>query len=409
MDHGRSIVALLLLSAAAAADAFAGPAAPHALQQRRGLHASNSCGGRGVQVHCMKKPRAVLAHRGGIGVVAPRLPEHELEIDQLVYPGWRAEALERSFALDARNREIVSEVGVGDAFKSLYPEPTEDLAKVVVVGVSLAVGLAAVLNLPVTTHVSAHAMSGAVSAITAVVLLGNPFFGGDFGHRMNKSYQNLVPLLSAAFNKAVVCGTYAAAYGAITSMVPASAVTVSMVSVATVATSALVTGLAATMTELTVDGNLAKAHQLKLAYSLARVKGMSRLMAVQHLWAQRPMRDSWCAKAFWSATKLNIWGFEVFYLSWHALASASPWIGQTIVGNLVGGAVAGAIYAASMALADIIRDASRDGLAASSLACQLRAWVWAVRARASEMTLQSFAAGVRFASYKVVYDTLARV
>jgi hypothetical protein len=357
----------------------------------------------------MKKPRAVLAHRGGIGVVAPRLPEHELEIDQIIYPGWRAEALERSFALDARNREIVSHVGVNDAFQRLYPEPTEDLAKAVVVGVSLAVGLAAVLNLPVTTHVSAHAMAGAVSAITAVVLLGNPFFGGDFGNRMNKSYQNLVPLLSAAFNKAVVCGTYAAAYGAITSMIPATVVTASVVGVATVGVAAMVTGLAATASELAVDGNLAMARQLKLAYLHARNKGMSRLMVLQHLWAQRSMSDSWCAKAFWSSTKLNIYGFEVFYLSWHALASASPWIGETIAGNLVGGAVAGAIYAASMALAEIIRDASRDGHSASSLAFQLRAWVAAVRARASEMTFQSLAAGVRFASYKVAYDTLARV
>jgi len=247
------------------------------------------------------------------------------------------------------NLEVAQQAGqvsmrsmaVDDAVEIFHGEPSEDLAKHhLFVGISLAVALAAVINLPVSAHVSAHTISGAVAGMAAVALLGNekkggdPLFGGSFGASMNKHYHNLVPLMDAAINKGVLCGTYAAACGAFSVLAPGAPATLCVVG------SAATTALASTATEMAIDRNIAEARELRRAYLLSRQEGVSRLAALRQLWAQRRTRDAGGTKAFWSATKLNVWGFEVFYLSWNALTNAAPWIGATVPGHAVGAAIA---------------------------------------------------------------------
>ena len=395
-SHVLHEATLALLFLVTTTEAFTGAPALYAPQQRRAPGCSSATPGLLKQcVKIYRRPKRPLAMRGELRGVPPRLPG---------------------------NREAVSmgSIAVDDAVERFYGQPAEDPAKdlggpsrgpknmQILVGMSLAVAVAAVTSLPVSAHVSAHTISGAMSGMVGVALLGNPLFGGSFGARMNHSFQNLVPLIDAAINKGVLCGAYAAVYGAITIFAPGGSATLCVVG------SAAATALASTATEITLDRQLAKACELNRAYLLSRRKGEPRLAAMQQIWAQRRTRDAGGAKAFLSASKpltgaqrlgLNVWGFEVFYLSWHALTIASPWVGATVPGHAVGAAIAGACYAVSLPLGE----AFRDGLAANSaasLAQRLRAWVRAVRMRWSEMTLTSMQYSLRFAFYKVVYDSL---
>ncbi|KAJ1487257.1 hypothetical protein T484DRAFT_3629675 [Baffinella frigidus] len=371
--HGRQALALLFI--ATTANAFTGTMSPHAPRQRRGLHKNSNACGPGLQKHCMKVSRPRTKLRG----FAPRMPG---------MPG---------------NREAFSMGGIAvdDAASRFYGEPTEDLAKIVLVGGSMGVVLAAVLQLPSTGfHLSAHTISGATAGMAAVVLLGNPLFGGSFGASVNKSYQNLLPLLAAAFNKGVVCGTYAAAHGAMSTLAPVASVTAGIVKVGI---AAMVTALAASATEVTVDSKLLA--QIR-GYRCARAQGTSRLAALRQLWAQRSISSIGGRKAFWSATKLNVCCFQVFHLTFHFLETSSPWIGATVFGHAIGGAIAGASYAASMALSEALSEASRGK--GRGPTARLRLWVGGMRARASEMRFASLNFSFRFACYKAVFDSMVR-
>jgi len=416
--NARAIVACLAFSLLASfSDAYIGAAVPRAmLQSRRGLHSavrhsnkgSPACAQGVAHRHCLKPATPPLLRANAICVIP--LPSSD-EDQAAVQPGhveWRARELERSFARDeaevdrasptalAARRRLYLDDNEHDVSAAMIGQPTEDIAKAATISITATVAIAAFFNLPAIAGTLAyHTLAGGASGIAALALSGNTLLDASVS-RVSQYYGHFLrpfsKVLGALAERGFMCGTYAAVYAVVAGLAPGAA----GVSIAAMVTAVVTTAVTEPL------------ERLKLVYRRARIGGKSHLAALADLWRQRSMKSLGGRGSLWSAAKLNIWGFEVFYLAWHAVEHLSPWIGATVAGNLVGGALSGAAYAASMLLGKSFAE-SRERWSAQLVATKLRAWFVGLRAQGHEVTLSSLAAGVRFAVYKVAYDSIARL